>query len=119
MANPHMGPTAGVYKVLRGRHGFADGSNRFPEQRITRQEALRGKGWHPVQCHFHINVVIGMTIDPAYSSFTENILGSLEVGKRADYVVLSQNIMTIPENEILATLVLTTAIDGVPIYGDI
>jgi predicted amidohydrolase YtcJ len=60
-----------------------------------------------------------MTIEPAYASFTETVLGSLEVGKRADYVVLSQDIMTIPENNILATQVLTTVMDGKPVYGDI
>jgi len=31
-----------------------------------------------------------MTIDPAHASFTENILGSIESGKRADFVVLSR-----------------------------
>ncbi|KAF8070294.1 amidohydrolase family-domain-containing protein [Lyophyllum atratum] len=67
--------------------------------RITRQEALRG-----------------MTIDPAYASFTEAVLGSLEIGKRADYVVLSQDIMTIPANEILATKALITALDGQAVY---
>jgi predicted amidohydrolase YtcJ len=60
-----------------------------------------------------------MTIDPAYASFTETTLGSLEVGKRADYVVLSQDIMIIPESIILATQVLTTVMDGKPVYGDI
>ena len=60
-----------------------------------------------------------MTIDPAYASFTETILGSLEVGKRADYVVMSQDIMTVPENNILATQVLATVMDGKPVYGDI
>jgi hypothetical protein len=43
-----------------------------------------------------------MTIDPAYASFTEDSLGSLE---RADYVVLSQDIMSIPINQILSTKV--------------
>jgi hypothetical protein len=72
----------------------------FPEQRLTRQEALRG-----------------MTIDPAYASFTETTLGSLEVGKRADFTVLSQDIMTIAEDKILATTVHATVIDGKPVYG--
>lgn len=58
-----------------------------------------------------------MTIDPAYASFTESILGSLEVGKRADYVILSQNIMTVPLNQILSTEVLATAVDGELVYG--
>ncbi|KAA1474330.1 hypothetical protein DENSPDRAFT_840908 [Dentipellis sp. KUC8613] len=74
----------------------------FPEQRLSREEALRG-----------------MTIEPAYASFTDDSLGSLTPGKRADYVVLSQNIMTVPTEEILATEVLLTAIDGKPVYGEL
>ncbi len=64
-------------------------------------------------------LVSGMTLDPAWASFTENILGSITPGKRADYVVLSKDIMTIPESEILHAKVLATAIDGRPIYGHI
>lgn len=58
-----------------------------------------------------------MTIDPAYASFTDSSLGSLIPGKRADYVVLSQDIMTIPADKILDTKVLVTALDGRPVYG--
>ncbi|KAF7321442.1 putative amidohydrolase YtcJ [Mycena kentingensis (nom. inval.)] len=72
----------------------------FPEERLTRNEALRG-----------------MTIDPAYASFSETTLGSLEAGKRADFVVLSQNIMTIAADQIMSTKVLATVIDGEPVYG--
>lgn len=60
-----------------------------------------------------------MTIDPAYASFTETTLGSLEIGKRADYVVLSQDIMKVPANEILATQVLLTALNGKAVYGSL
>ncbi|KAG6866609.1 hypothetical protein C0991_000719 [Blastosporella zonata] len=98
-----MNPLSGFYAAVtrlspdgKSPHG-PDGW--FPEQRISRHEALRG-----------------MTIDPAYASFTEKTLGSLEVGKRADYVVLSQDIMTIPAHEILATKVLITALDGEAVY---
>ena len=42
-------------------------------------------------------------MDPAYASFTENELGSIEAGKRADYAILSQNIMTVPAMSILKT----------------
>ncbi|KAI0066150.1 hypothetical protein BV25DRAFT_1912937 [Artomyces pyxidatus] len=72
----------------------------FPEQRLTREEALKG-----------------MTLDPAYASFTESTLGSLTPGKRADYAILSKDIMTVPASEILSANVLVTAIDGRPIYG--
>lgn len=58
-----------------------------------------------------------MTIDPAYASFTEASLGSLEIGKRADYVVLSQDIMKVPVENILETKVLATALDGEVVYG--
>lgn len=61
----------------------------------------------------------GMTINPAYASFSENILGSLEVGKRADYVVLSQDIMQVYDAEILKTVVEATVIDGCVAYGQV
>ncbi|CAA7259249.1 unnamed protein product [Cyclocybe aegerita] len=67
-------------------------------------------GWFPEQ---------RMTIDPAYASFTESFLGSLEIGKRADFTILSQDIMSIPFADILATGVHATVIDGRPVYGNI
>ena len=62
---------------------------------------------------------VGITIDPAYASFTENILGSIEPGKRADFVVLSKDIMEVPAEEVLKTDVLATVMDGVVVYGKI
>ena len=60
-----------------------------------------------------------MTIDPAYASFTEDTLGSITPGKHADFVVLSQNIMTIPVDRILSTKVVATVIDGRPAFGSL
>ncbi|KAG6832492.1 hypothetical protein H0H87_001417 [Tephrocybe sp. NHM501043] len=98
-----MNPLSGFYAAVTrvspdGKSPHGPGGW-FPEQRISRHEALRG-----------------MTIDPAYASFTEKTLGSLEIGKRADYTVLSQDIMTVPANQILATKVLITALDGEAVY---
>ena len=56
---------------------------------------------------------------PAYASFTESTLGSIEIGKRADFVILSQDIMNIPVDTILNTKVLATVIDGKPVYGEL
>lgn len=72
----------------------------FPNQRLTRIEALRG-----------------LTIDPAYASFTDSTLGSLEVGKKADFAVLSQDIMKVSERQILKTKVLATTLDGQIVHG--
>jgi predicted amidohydrolase YtcJ len=58
-----------------------------------------------------------MTLDSAWASFSEDTLGSITPGKRADFVVLSKDIMAIPASEILSTKVLATAIDGRPVYG--
>jgi predicted amidohydrolase YtcJ len=60
---------------------------------------------------------LGITIDPAYASFTESTLGSIEPGKKADFTILERDIMTIPPKEILQTKVLATVLDGTPAYG--
>jgi len=39
------------------------------------------------------------------------------IGKRADFVVLDRNIMTVPAGEILQTKVLATVLDGVVQFG--
>jgi predicted amidohydrolase YtcJ len=93
----------------------------FPDQILTRLEALRGSSWRHL-CSFDfffykMGNSLGITIDPAYASFTEDILGSIVPGKRADYVVLSQDIMEVSPNEILNTEVLATVMDGKPVYG--
>ncbi|KAJ6518556.1 amidohydrolase family-domain-containing protein [Mycena vulgaris] len=99
-----MNPLAGFYAAIT-RVSLAGDSPHghggwFPEERLTRQEALRG-----------------ITIDPAYASFTEAELGSLEAGKRADFVVLSRDIMKITPRDILETKVLATVLDGRVAYG--
>ncbi|OAX36092.1 hypothetical protein K503DRAFT_695783 [Rhizopogon vinicolor AM-OR11-026] len=101
-----MNPLAGFYAAVTRLSPEGESpqgpSGWFPEQRLTRMEALRG-----------------MTIDAAYASFTEDDLGSLVPGKRADYVVLSQDIMTVPVDQILNTKVQATVIDGRPAFGQV
>lgn len=55
----------------------------------------------------------GMTIWAAYSNFEETEKGSIEVGKFADFIMLDQDIMTVPENRIPEIKVEKTYIDGV------
>ena len=76
-----------------------DGSVFYPDQCMTRYQALRS-----------------YTIDAAYAGFEENIKGTLTSGKLADLVVLSKDIMSIPEDEILSTKVVYTIIGGDILY---
>lgn len=66
-----------------------------PAQKMTRRQALRS-----------------YTLDAAYAGFEENVKGSIEVGKFADFTVFSQDIMTVPEDQILNTKVVYTMIGG-------
>ena len=52
------------------------------------------------------------TLGPAYAAFEEKDKGSIEVGKLADFTVLSKDIMKIPEPEILQTNCVMTVIGG-------
>jgi hypothetical protein len=53
---------------------------------------------------------------PAYASFREGDLGSIEVGKLADFTVFSGDIMTIPEENILTVAPLMTVIEGEVVF---
>ncbi|MBV6415915.1 MAG: N-substituted formamide deformylase [Steroidobacteraceae bacterium] len=80
--------------VRRSLDGFAD-ANWHREERVSRAEALRMLTWAP-----------------AYAAFEEHDRGTLEVGKLADFTVLSQDILTVPDEEILATRIEMTVIGG-------
>lgn len=73
----------------------ADGSLFFPDQRMTREEALAS-----------------YTLNNAYAAFEEDVKGSITVGKYADIVVLSTNIMTVPMDEIPSAQVMYTILAG-------
>ena len=53
---------------------------------------------------------------PAYAAFEEKLKGSIEVGKLADFTILSADIMKIPESEILKTRCVMTVINGEVVY---
>ncbi len=76
-----------------------DGSVFYPDQRMSREEALKSYTWNA-----------------AYAAFEEDIKGSLEVGKLADIVVLSKNIMEVEEDDIPSTEIVYTIVGGKVVY---
>jgi predicted amidohydrolase YtcJ len=76
-----------------------------------------GEGWHPEQAVSRADALKMFTIWPAYAAFEEKDKGSIEVGKLADFTVLSRDIMKIPEPEILETQTEMTVIGGEIIYS--
>jgi predicted amidohydrolase YtcJ len=93
-------PLYGIYAAITrmNPHGFPAGGW-VAEQRMTREEALRS-----------------YTASAAYAAFEEDEKGSLEVGKLADLVVLSKDILEIPPEELLTTDVLLTMVGGKVVY---
>jgi predicted amidohydrolase YtcJ len=85
---------------------------------VTRQDANGWPtgGWLPQQKMTRTEALYHLTIWPAYASFQENLVGSITVGKLADIVVLSKDIMTVPEHEILSTRVDLTMVNGKVVY---
>lgn len=76
--------------------------NWHPEERLSRQEALKL-----------------FTASAAYARFAEKELGTIEVGKRADFSAFSADIMTIPEDQIPKAHAVLTVVDGKVAYrGD-
>lgn len=100
--NPLLGFYAAVSRLsVKGDSPHGSGGW-YPSERLTRAEALKG-----------------MTLDAAYASFSEDILGSLSIGKKADFVVLDRDIMTVPMDDILGAKVTATVIDGEVEYGNL
>ncbi|HUG89643.1 MAG TPA: amidohydrolase [Planctomycetaceae bacterium] len=94
-----LDPIVSFYSSVTRRVG-RDGTTFFPEQRMTRLEALRS-----------------YTRDAAFAAFEERDKGTLTPGKRADLVVLSQDLLTVPEDQIPATRVKLTIVGGEIAYS--
>ncbi len=66
------------------------------------RNGFRGPGWHPEQAVTREQALKMLTLWPAFAAFEEKDKGSIEAGKLADLTILSDDIMKIPEPEILA-----------------
>ncbi len=94
-----VNPIESYYASVTRRR--ADGkATFFPEQSMTREEALHS-----------------YTGAAAYSAFQEDERGTLEPGMQADFVILSNNLLNCADEEILGTRVLSTYVEGRREFG--
>jgi len=95
-----LNPLTGIYAaVTRQTINGQNPQGWIPEEKISLEEAVKG-----------------YTLNGAYAEFSEKTKGSVEKGKLADLVVLSQNIFEIPPEEIVKTEVKMTIVDGKIVY---
>lgn len=71
-----------------------------------------GDLFYPEQCMSRLEALRYYTLGNAYAGFTEDFVGSLTEGKLADIVILSDNILEIPADQIPKTQVLYTLVNG-------
>ena len=81
---------------------------------VTRQtaEGLPKEGFLPSQRLSVAEAIRGYTLGAAYAGFREKAEGSLEPGKLADLIILSQNLFEVDPRAINQTKVLTTIVGG-------
>jgi predicted amidohydrolase YtcJ len=97
-----LNPLLGIYAAVTRR--TLDNKNPngwYPEQKTTLDEAVRAFTW-----------------GSAYAEFQDDVKGTLEVGKLADFVVLTKDIFSINPIEIQNVKVLTTVVDGKVVYSN-
>jgi len=82
---------------------------------VTRKSA-NGKAFYPDQALSRMEALRAYTIQNAFAAFEENVKGSLTVGKLADVTVLTKDITKIPEEEIKTARVAYTIIGGKVVY---
>jgi hypothetical protein len=93
-------PLFGFYAAVtrQDQQGMPEGGW-YPEQRMTREEALKS-----------------LTLWPARAAFQEAVAGTLEPGKRADLVVLGEDIMRVEPSRIPRTTVEMTIVGGKVVF---
>ncbi|MCH6201446.1 amidohydrolase [Aquiflexum sp. LQ15W] len=96
----HINPLYGFHSAVVRKDAKNWPDDGFqPENKITREHALKG-----------------MTIWAAFANFEENLKGSIEPGKLADFVVLEKDIMTAPENELREIKISGTFVGGKKVF---
>lgn len=132
MAEDRVGPerikTAYAWRTILDKGAIIPGGTDAPFDRVNpyhciyaavTRTGLNGSpegGWYPEQCITREEALRSYTNWSAYAHFEEDLKGSLEVGKLADFVVLDRDIMTCPAEDIKDTQVLTTVSGGEVVF---
>lgn len=82
----------------------------------TDAQGLPVGGWHPEEKLTAFEALRGFTLDAAYAGFAEAEVGSLTVGKRADFVLLKEDPLTIDPAKLRDLTVQATYVDGRAVY---
>lgn len=97
----HVNPFYGLYSaVTRQDHQGNPEGGWYPSESMTREQAFRS-----------------FTLDAAYAAHQEDLLGSLEPGKWADFIIVDRNFFEVPAIEIWQTEVLETWVAGEKVYS--
>jgi predicted amidohydrolase YtcJ len=79
-------------------------------------QGFQGPDWRPQEAVDRATALKMFTLWPAYASFREAELGTIEVGKRADLTAFDVDLMTAPPADILKGAATLTVVDGVVVH---
>ena len=126
---PHRVKGAYAYKQLLNQNGWLPLGTDFPVEDISpfktflaavvRKDAkgFPANGFQIENALTREQAIKGMTTWAAKAGFLEKEVGSIEVGKKADFIVLDTDLLKVDEKDILQTRVLATYIGGLKVYG--
>jgi predicted amidohydrolase YtcJ len=119
-----------AYQTLLNQNGWLPNGTDFPVESIeplftffasvfrTNHKDYPEGGWHIDEGLTREQTLRSMTIWAAKASFEENVKGSLEPGKYADFVILDTDLMSASQEEVLNTEIESTWIGGEKVFGN-
>ncbi len=94
------------------------GVTRTYNEGISAIDPVADQALNPDEAVTMEQMIAAYTINPAKANFMEDEIGSLEVGKAGDFIILDKNLLEIPASEIHTTQVLSTYFNGVEVYSN-
>jgi len=120
-----------AYKNLLDQNGWLPNGTDFPIEKISplltfyaavARQDLKGfpeKGFQPENALSREEALKSITIWAAKAGFQEKMIGSIDIGKMADFVILDHDIMACPLKEIPNVNIMMTVIGGEKVYNQL